>query len=173
MYDISERNGAVREIQRYLLELYYYAGTKSPVIINGIYDAATREAVRAYQRGRSLPPTGIVDRATWNFLFTDYSAAKQNRLLTDEISSDTPLPVTVGAVGEGIRMLQSLLNLLAERYRLRIRSDLGGVFSYASSEVAKELQGIYRLPRTGIVDNVFYDKLLRDQKYPGMPPPSE
>ncbi len=173
MYDITERSGAIREIQRYLLELYYYAGTKSPVVINGIYDTATREAVLAYQRGRSLPPTGIVDRATWDLLFSDYSEARGARFLTDEISSDTPLPVTVGATGEGVRMLQALLNLLAERYRLRLRSDLGGVFSYASSEVARELQGIYRLPKTGTVSAAFYEKMLRDGKYPAMPTPSE
>lgn len=170
MYDISNRSDAIREIQRYLLELYYYAGSKSPVIMNGIYDAATREAVRAYQKGRALPPTGVVDRQTFNALFADYRIARESRLLSDEISSDTSLPVSLGAKGEGVRALKALMNLLAERYRLSARSDGSDVFSYAASEVAKELQAIYRMPRTGTVDPTFYGKMLRDRKYPAMPP---
>ncbi len=173
MYDIREKAGAIREIQRYLLELYYYAGTKAPVIINGIYDAATRAAVLAYQRGRTLPETGIVDRTTWDHLYRDYLTAREARLLSSEIAADTALPLSLGATGEGVRAVKALLNLLAERYRLEVRSDLGNVYTYAASAVAAALQRIYRLPPTGEITPAFYRKLLRDRNYPGMPPPAE
>lgn len=44
-----------------------------PVIVNGTYDATTRDAVKRFQRALNLPVTGIVDAAT--FLAIDGEAA--------------------------------------------------------------------------------------------------
>ncbi|MBQ2719404.1 MAG: peptidoglycan-binding protein [Clostridia bacterium] len=169
MYEQNDKGEAVREIQRYLLELFYDTDSSFPVIINGEYDAATRAAVRNYQEKRGLPATGEVDRTTFDLLYSDYRAARALRLSPVAIPPDTPLPVTVGAAGEGVLNLQRLLNFLAERYGLPERSDTGGVYSYASSVVARGIQRIYRLPEDGAVDGTFYAKMLRDYDYPPLP----
>ena len=169
MYEQNDRHEAIREIQRYLLELYYDTNSAFPVIINGEYDAATRAAVQDYQSKRSLPPTGEVDRATFDSLYRDYLAARALRLSPDTIPPDTRLPVTIGSAGSGVANLQRLMNFLAERYGITERSDTGGVYSYASSAVARAIQRIYRLPEDGAVDGTFYAKMLRDYDYPAPP----
>ncbi len=173
MYEQTDKQEAIREIQRYLLELYYDTGSAFPVIINGEYDAATRAAVLDYQSQRGLPPTGEVDRATFDSLYRDYLAARALRLSPDTVPPDTPLPVTIGATGNGVVNLQRLLNFLAERYGIPERSDTGGVYSYASSVVARAIQRIYRLPEDGTVNGTFYAKMLRDYDYPAPPSVTE
>lgn len=50
-------------------------GARAPVP-NGRYDHATRNAVRTFQEGRSLPPSGIVDEETWEAMVLDYGQRK-------------------------------------------------------------------------------------------------
>ena len=166
MYDIDSKEGAVREIQRFLLELYYDTDTNFPVVINGIYDEATRAAITDYQSKRGLPVTGTVNRVTWDSLYSDYLLALGARQAPQEIPPDTALPVTIGSEGRGIASLQRLLNFLAERYGIAERSDTSGIYSYASTVVATALQRIYRMPPTGNVTGEFYSKMLRDYSYP-------
>ena len=40
---------------------------------SGNYDAATRDAVRAFQQMAGLPATGILDKITWKYLALHYS----------------------------------------------------------------------------------------------------
>ncbi|MBQ8510051.1 MAG: peptidoglycan-binding protein [Clostridia bacterium] len=40
---------------------------------SGIYDDATMEDIRVFQRAHNLPQTGEVDRRTWNALASDYN----------------------------------------------------------------------------------------------------
>lgn len=169
MYDIESKEGAIRQIQRFLLELYYDTDTEFPVVINGTYDEATRSAVLRYQSQRGLERTGIVDRTTWDSLYRDYILALASRLSPDTIPPDTALPVTVGMQGNGVLSLQRLLNYLAERYGLAERSDTTGIYSYASTVVASAIQRIYRMPETGSVSGEFYAKMLRDYSYPQLP----
>ena len=42
------------------------------LVQNGSYDLATENAVRIYQAHRLLPPSGIVDLATWEALAEEY-----------------------------------------------------------------------------------------------------
>jgi len=63
----------VRLIQYALGELeLIYEGFES-IPQSGIYDAATVEAVRGFQKRHSLPETGEVDRATWDALASVYN----------------------------------------------------------------------------------------------------
>jgi len=172
MYDISDKSEAIREIQRYLLELYYDEGTPTPVVISGVYDDATRAAVTAYQAGRGLPATGEVDRTTFEMLYKDYSTARDRRLSPTLIPPDTPLPVTIGARGEGVASLQRLMNFLGERYGISERTEENGIYTYEASLVANALQAIYRLPKSDEVSGEFYAKMLRDLGYPPLPAPA-
>lgn len=166
MYDIDDKESAIRSVQRFLLELHYDTGEIPFVTIDGIYGPATRAAVAAYQRLRSLPETGEVDYATWQSLFRDYTAALAAREGAATVPPDTPLPVRIGASGEGVENLQRLMNYLAEQYGLALRTDVSGVYSYSTEQLANALRAIYRLPEDGTVTSEFYDKMVRDYNNP-------
>ena len=57
----------VRELQRELTQLTFYNGP-----INGTFNAATADAVRAFQRGNNLTVDGVVGRNTWSSLIFLY-----------------------------------------------------------------------------------------------------
>ena len=52
-----EKN-AVANLQRYLRTLYYFDDALSPTPVDGVFDRATEEAVRRFQREEGLPVTG-------------------------------------------------------------------------------------------------------------------
>lgn len=166
MYDISDKPHAIREVQRFLLELHYAEPRIPFVTADGIYGPDTRAAVLAYQRLSGLPESGSVDLTTWNRLFCDFNDTSAARRSRNRIPPDTRLPVTIGAKGTGVRSLQHLMNALAERYALPTRTDVSGVYSYASSVLANALRRIYRMKEDGSVNGILFEKMIRDYGYP-------
>ena len=84
-YQNDETQNAIRHIQELLRTLQIANGEKVTVPIDGIYDTATVEAVRAFQRKNDLPVTGDVDAATYNKLYEQSLAA--------EFLASDPLPL--------------------------------------------------------------------------------
>ena len=166
MYDIADRESAIREVQRFLLELHYTTESIPFVAIDGRYDASTKNAVRAFQRLWHLPENGIVDLPTWKLLFREFSHARAERTGSQMLFPDTQFPITVGMRGEGIKNLQYLMNALAERYNLPLHSDISGVYSYSSSMLANAMRRIYRMKEDGTVTGILFDTMVRDYKNP-------
>lgn len=67
---------------------------RSHARVDGVYDTGTLRAVRNFQAGRGLRPTGVVDRPTWTSLLS---------------AGRTPL-LKPGSAGEPVRRLQRSLN---------------------------------------------------------------
>ena len=67
----------VRIIQMLLLELRAAYDVFEDITESGTYDGATVEGVREFQKINGLPPTGEVDRATWNRIVREYSNIHQ------------------------------------------------------------------------------------------------
>ena len=66
---------SIANLQRYLRQLSFeFPDIPSPPI-DGIFDTATEDALRAYQRIRGLEQTGRADLESWNMLFRDYNAS--------------------------------------------------------------------------------------------------
>lgn len=71
MFDITG-SAPVRELQKYLLELSYATHGYPHLAIDGVFGKETREAVALFQRRRRLPVTGVVDRRTWEAIYSAY-----------------------------------------------------------------------------------------------------
>ena len=76
-YEIGrgDRCDLVTIIQLMLCELKMYYDGFGEVTACGVYDGATEEAVRTYQRTAGASPSGRVDIATWNRLAEEYNVA--------------------------------------------------------------------------------------------------
>lgn len=66
--DVGDKGLPVLVIQSILLTLSQQVTNIPPVRITGEYNAETARAVRAFQEISGLPPTGFVNRVTWNML---------------------------------------------------------------------------------------------------------
>ena len=63
----------VNMIQLLLLELRAVYGIFEDITESGVYDKATEDAIREFQRINLLPETGRVDETTWNRIVREYS----------------------------------------------------------------------------------------------------
>lgn len=74
-YEIKrgEKSFLVATLQYMLNEIGLIYNTFDMLEINGIYDEATEKIVREFQERGFLPPTGNVDRATWDNLARIYN----------------------------------------------------------------------------------------------------
>ena len=70
---LGEEHAFVYLVQLLLSELSVVFGEFEGLALNGIYDSATEEAVKRFQRASMLPATGKVDLRTWNRLSRDFS----------------------------------------------------------------------------------------------------
>ena len=168
MYDINDTAAAIREIQKFLFTLHFYTEELPFITIDGVYDPATRSAVAIYQQLKGLPSNGVVDDATFTQLYEDYRMATMALADNAFIPPNTPLPVSVGSAGAGIRNLQNLLNALLVRYNTATRTDVSGTFSYATEKAVNEIRRIYDLPQDGTVTNELFKKMQRDYENPAV-----
>lgn len=93
----------VRHLQYMLSVLSTYIPSIPPVSVDGIFGSATRAAVIAAQRRFGLPETGIVDAATWDEIYDQFSGIENTTLRSREtfpVSNTTPA-TTAAAVSTG------------------------------------------------------------------------
>lgn len=60
--------------------------------------------------------------------------------------------LTIGSSGEEVRMIQEFLNRIAKNYPLIPTVSVDGVYGADTAEAVKTFQGIFNLPKTGVVD---------------------
>lgn len=162
---INEQD-AIRQIQVCLLELHHSGANLPAIRVDGRYGEKTRAAVSLFQEQSSLPVTGKVDYETWTALHRAYRYVYDERSGKPCIPPDTAFPVRSGSRGEGVRLLQKMLNVLADRYRIGLHTDVNGIFTYTTAALVSAIEKIYALPKSGEVSAVLYAKLLRDYGYP-------
>lgn len=154
---------AIRNLQRYLRQLSYVDERIPGPPIDGIYDTATRDAVRAFQRIENLPETGVVDTATWDLLFKRYEESLRRE------SAPVPLAqfprISPGyALREGdenflVRLVQYALGELDLIYEGLDNVPQTGIYDEETMRAVREFQRRHGLAETGEVDRATWDAL--------------
>ena len=75
----GESSDLVMILQIMLSSLRLFYDGLGEVFVNGVYDGATEEAIRAFQRANLLSATGVTDKATWDRLARVYNFAERER----------------------------------------------------------------------------------------------
>ena len=165
--DVSEE---VRIVQNRLNRISTnYPGIPKVYPVDGIYDADTERAVRAFQRQFNLTADGITGRATWYRIAFVYNNVKRlseldsEGLLLEDVSRQFPRELREGATGSGVQLLQYFLAVAGEYYDALPRwqaSQIDGVFGPQTREAVSAYQRLVGQPVTGIVDRATWDALL-------------
>lgn len=156
-YFVGDSRRATADLQRWLREISRNAGAIPNVYIDGIYGAETVLAVSDFQRRNGLPITGTVDLATFNAIFSAFSAiipVSERAFLGAENGV-----IARGDAFDGVVVLQSLLRDLAEEDEsFFVNAD--GVFGEATENAVKRLQRVLGVVEDGRVTASLWRQLV-------------
>ena len=160
---------SVRQIQIRLNRISKnYSGIPKVPIANGIFDQATENAVREFQRAFDLEPDGLVGKSTWYSIQRIYSAVKRLNDLASEgvtLSDASNLFnsfLSEGDTGSEVFELQYLLALIAEFNNEIPPISVDGIFGSSTRQALEAFQRIYGLNVTGEVNIEDWDRLYRE-----------
>ena len=157
---------AIRNLQRYLLQLSFFDPAIPPVPLDGVWERETENSLRAFQRWRGLPVTGRVDPVTWDALYAAYlkNLADTGRPEPVYVFPRQPNEYSVGLGDEGA-LIYAIQYLLRERmieYGLQEEEQLlTQIYDAATEAWVKKFQAIHGLPVTGRVDKATWNELAK------------
>lgn len=130
-----------------------------------VFGESTENAVRTFQRIFNLTPDGVVGRATWYKLvnlFTGINRLNELNARGDVIfglSLEYPEALQEGDAGEGVLILQQMLNLLSEYYETVPSVSSDGVYGPATTRAVSAFQRVYGLPVDGVVGPLTWESM--------------
>lgn len=159
MYDINNKEEAIRELQKYLGGI---ESVENPPSTTGIYDERTTESVKKIQEDGGLTVNGIADMATFDLIYREYLAEIDRRHAKRHAGVSVPFPIKVGDFGGKIYEINELLSRLADYYGEGHRIRRGGFFGEESARIVGVLKEIYGLLISREIDEVFYLRMYQD-----------
>lgn len=175
---LGENGEDVRTIQNRLNRISTnYPNIPKIYPADGVFDADTEAAVRAFQRQFNLTPDGLVGRATWYRIAFVYNNVKRlselnsEGLTLEEISRQYPELLSEGMSGVSIRLLQYFLAIAGEYYDALPRwsaAQLDGIFgpqTRSAVEAYQRMLGLFvGLPEVFLVTGMRGDAVRRAQE---------
>ena len=156
---------AIRTLQYYLNIIAYFNPELNNFPINGIFDAATAEAVRQFQSFYGLPVTGIVEQNTWQTI---------DKIYIDTVSSLPPdytggraklypgFFLTEGMSNESVRDLQTYLSTIGGVFPQIPEIPVTGYFGEQTRDAVFAFQRLFGLPENGAVGPVTWYYIARE-----------
>lgn len=135
--------------------------------VNGIYDEKTEEAVRKFQSVFNLTPDGIVGKSTWyKLVFLYVGVTRLGELVSDgqqyrRVGFQYPGVLREGDSGEGVRVLQYMLAVLAEFNAVLQPLTIDGVYGSGTRRAVEAYQRFAGLTPDGIVGEQTWNRIYR------------
>ena len=150
----------IRVLQYYLRVIAQYNEFIPKIPMNGQFDQATEEAVRAFQRYANLDQDGIVGRATWNEIYRTYKGIIAASPVGEEGLPLYPGGVLrFGATGESVRTVQQWLQVLSQTYTDIPSVEVDGVFGETTDRAVRAFQQRFGITPNGVVGAVTWDAM--------------
>lgn len=167
---LGDVNEEVRMMQRLLNRISTnFPGIPKIYPADGIFNAETERAVRAFQEQFNLTVDGIIGKATWYRIVFVYTNVKKlgeldsEGLRLEEISRQFPRDLREGATGTSVQLLQLFLAVVGAYYdELPVLpvSSIDGILGPQTREAVEAYQRMLQLPVTGIVDRATWTALV-------------
>lgn len=129
---------------------------------SGFYDEPTRNAVVAFQTLYGLPADGVVNDATWNYIYDDYLGIIRS-LKPEQIGTAViPFPGTflkLGSEGPAVIQLQEFINTAAPFYAGIPEIPVTGVYDEATRDAVYAVEAEFGIPIDGITGPLVWDVL--------------
>ena len=155
---------AIRNLQRYLRQLSYFDEDIEPILINGIWNDETQNALMTFQRKNKLSPTGTADEQTWNLLFSQYESSIEENSPPASVPffPRQPIGESLGLGDEGfvVSVIQFLLEELSVLYDGLENVTVRGIYDESTKSAISEFQKRNLFPQTGRVDKRTWNRLV-------------
>lgn len=135
--------------------------------VNGVFDANTESAVKAFQEIFNLTPDGIVGPATWYQITSVYNAvlrlAELNAIgiTLQDISRTLPEDLREGMRGDPVRLLQFFLSTIRRFHNDIPPVKIDGIFGTDTRTAVQAFQRSAGLTPDGIVGSFTWNNLIR------------
>ena len=157
---VGDTGDNVRVLQYYLAVIATYYDTIPTVNVNGIFDAETEGAVRAFQQQFGLTQDGIVGRQTWQQMEDVYEGIRTS---TDLIDGGVMLfpgrVLQAGFQGEDVAIIQEYLSYIASIYPSIPAPAITGVYGLETAQAVEAFQREFGLTPNGIVGVTTWDAI--------------
>lgn len=159
--NINDEKSAISELQTMLRLISRFNEEIPPLNPDGFFGKETEDAVKAFQRMFEMEETGIVDLNLWNLIRETYTDLKEGISPPDAISV-YPVEMDSFKLGDDydeVLLLQIILDKIAKRYDNIPPSSLSGIYDDKTKEQVLNLQEIFNLKKTGMVDKKTWNKI--------------
>lgn len=158
---------AVENLQRYLRQISFTDNDIPTVPIDGIWESATRDSVRAFQRKNRLQPTGRVNNETWDRIFSEYEKSKSISAVPLTVPLFPRIPygyvAEKGSEGFLVMAIQHMLNELLTEYKdfypTLIAED--GIYGEETENAVNAYQEYRGLEGDGKTDILTWNDIVR------------
>ena len=158
----DQRDDVIRDMQKWLRVIGREYPDFPEVFIDGIYGSETAEAVSFFQRKKGLPVTGVVDRATFDSLYSEYlRIIRASRILgfIPAFEEYTGGEMRPGDVFDDIFVLQLLLRAISlDDNELFV--DINGRFDDETEKAIRKLQNRIGMAENGKVNGELWNMLV-------------
>lgn len=160
----------VEVLQYYLSVIGAYYMDILPVDVTGYFGDMTLASVKSFQQTFGLPETGVVDRATWENIYSAYQGIVDNVPVVggERIVLYPGAILREGVTSEYVKVLQQYLTFISGSYNNIPAVSDTGYFGPVTKSAVTAFQKEFGLPVTGAVGVLTWDKIASiysDLKY--------
>jgi peptidoglycan hydrolase-like protein with peptidoglycan-binding domain len=163
LIEATEEN-AVKNLQRYIKQLsFFYPLLIKDIIITGVYDNNTRDAVTNLQKAFGIRATGMVDKITWDTVFEKYIQSLNENSSVGGIlpfyDKPSSFEITLGDRSQIVKLIEIILDEISSVYEFEKEISQNGIYDKDKADAVKIFQSVNLLPVTGNVDRITWNTL--------------
>ena len=158
----------IRSLQYYLNVIAYFNPEIPSVISNGVFNNATEDQVKAFERFYGINPDGIVDFRTWILINDIYQQILNGLPEGYEGAAAELYPgynLTPGMRNQDVREFQTYMRVIGQNIAAIPVIEVTGYFGPETERAVLTFQRLYGLEPTGFVGSPTWDAAAREYNY--------
>lgn len=148
MYNIEDKPGAIKEVQRLL-----------GVSQSGIYDEMTKKSIISFQSKMNMEASGITDYLTFVALVEEYKRMNREKLASFHLFNER-FPYKEGDMNNNIAIINDMIAIVLKDYRYDGAPPSGKYFGEDTLRALRYIQGIFGMEETDQISNEFFSRLI-------------
>lgn len=150
----------VLNIQYYLNVIAAFYDNIPRIVINGVYDEATDQAVRTYQAAFGLTVDGVLGRDTWLSIYDVYrSILDTSQLIDGGVVLFPGQTLRQGSQGEDVATIQEYLSYISQTYPQIPAPSVTGIFGQETDNAVRAFQRQFGIEESGAVGPTTWDAI--------------
>ena len=136
--------------------------------MNGVFDLATENQVKAFEEFYGLNPDGVVDFRTWELIqriYNDIRAGLPEGYAGNTAALYPGYVLTPGMQNNDVRAFQTYLNLIGRTYRDIPEVPVTGYFGTETENAVRIFQELFGIPVSGVVGAPTWDAVSREYNF--------